>query len=93
MSTRNPIKPAPKKITEDTNTDRTLQRVAMNLTRRDIENTDKVRAAFHARNNAQAVSSALSLVVSMTEMLDDGGMLMVRDKHGELQRVVIPGLN
>lgn len=77
---------------DDANEDRALQRVAMNLTKRDIENTNKVRATLHARNNAQAVSSALSLVVSMTDLLEDGSVLMVRDKNGELQRVVIPGL-
>ena len=92
MNTRTLAK-AQSHISGDENSDdRTLQRVAMNLTKRDIENTDKVRTALHARNNAQAVSSALSLVVSMTNLLEDGSVLMVRDKNGELQRVVIPGL-
>ncbi len=92
MNTRVLTKSPAKIATEDSSDDRALQRVAMNLTKRDIENTDKVRTALHARNNAQAVSSALALVVSMTDLLEDGGVLMVRDKNGELQRVVIPGI-
>ena len=92
MNTRALAKSQAKIATEDSGDDRALQRVAMNLTKRDIENTDKVRSVLHARNNAQAVSSALALVVSMTDLLEDGGVLMVRDKNGELQRVVIPGI-
>ncbi len=69
-----------------------LHRVTMNLTPRDVKNTSKVRTALHTRSNAQAVSSALSLAASVTELLQEGGELFVRDKDGQLQRVIIPGL-
>lgn len=69
-----------------------LHRVTMNLTQRDVKNTTKVRTALHTRSNAQAVSSALSLAASVTELLQDGGELLVRDKDGQMQRVIIPGL-
>lgn len=70
-----------------------VHRVTMNLTQRDVQNTSKLRNALHTRSNAQAVSSALSLAASVTDLLQDGGELLVRDKDGEFQRVIIPGLS
>jgi len=69
-----------------------LQRVAMTLTPRDIRNTEKIKRTFDARSNAQAVSTALALAVSVSELVTEGNELLLRDKDGNLQKVVIPGL-
>jgi hypothetical protein len=84
MATKNLARSTPKEVT--------LHRVTMNMTQRDVEKTDKLRAKFHSRSNAQAVSSALALADSVTDMLETGGELFLKDKNGELQRVVISGL-
>lgn len=72
--------------------DTDLQRVTMNLTQRDVSNTVKLKNKLQARSNAQAVSSALSIASSVAELLTDGGELLVKDKSGQIQRVIIPGL-
>jgi hypothetical protein len=36
-----------------------LTKVSMNLTERDIKNTEKISKLFHTRTNAEAVSAAL----------------------------------
>lgn len=73
-------------------TESALHRVTMNLTQRDVANTEKVRQKFHARSNAQAVSAAVTVTASLAELLENGGELLVRNKDGETQRIVIPGL-
>ncbi len=68
-----------------------LQRVTMNLTQRDVDYTAKLRARLHARSNAQAVSTALAMANSVSELLDGGGDLYYKDSKGELQRLLISG--
>lgn len=71
---------------------RNLQRVAMTLTPRDIRNTEKLKKTFDARSNAQAVSTALALAVSVSDLMTEGNELLLRGKDGTLHMVVIPGL-
>ena len=78
--------------TESTSDSKSLQRVAMTLTARDVRNTEKLKRTFDARSNAQAVSTALALAVSVSELIIEGNELLLRDKNGMLQKVVIPGL-
>jgi len=77
---------------DNTSDAKTLQRVAMTLTARDIRNTEKLKRTFDARSNAQAVSTALALAVSVSDLMSEGNELLLRDKDGTLQKVVIPGL-
>jgi hypothetical protein len=70
---------------------RSLHKVTMNLTPIDVSNTEKLRNRLHARSNAQVVSTAISITTAIADIVQEGGTLMVRDKNGELQRVVIPG--
>lgn len=68
-------------------------RVTMNLTDRDVRNTEKVSQLFHTRNKAEAVSAALGITSSLGEMVKKGNELLIRNKNGELQKVFIPGLD
>ena len=70
-----------------------LTKVSMNLTDRDIKNTENVRQLFHARTNADAVSAALGIARSLGEMIKNGDELLIRNKKGELQKILIPGLD
>jgi len=67
-------------------------KVSMNLTERDIKNTENVRNLFHVRTNADAVSAALGITRSLGEMIKNGKELLIRDKNGEISKVLIPGL-
>ena len=68
-----------------------LTKVSMNLTERDIRNTEKVGQLFHTRSKADAVSAALGIARSLGEMIKGGKELLLRNKKGELERVSIPG--
>ena len=70
-----------------------LTKVSMNLTERDIKNTENVRQLFHVRTNADAVSAALGITRSLGEMLKNGNELLIRNKKGELEKTLIPGLD
>jgi len=65
----------------------------MNLTDRDVRNTEKVSQLFHTRSKADAVSAALGITSSLGEMVKKGNELLIRNKKGELQKVFIPGLD
>lgn len=69
-----------------------LTKVSMNLTDRDIRNTESVRHLFHVRTNADAVSAALGITKSLAEMIRNGKELLIRNKNGEIEKVFIPGL-
>jgi len=69
----------------------TLTKVSMSLTERDIKNTEKVRQLFHVRTNADAVSAALGITRSLGEMLKNGNELIIRNKKGEMKKILIPG--
>jgi hypothetical protein len=69
-----------------------LTKVSMNLTERDIKNTERVRQLFHVRTNADAVSAALGITSSLGEMVKDGNELLIRNKKGEMEKILIPGL-
>lgn len=78
---------------ENARSKRRLHKVAMNLTAKDIENKDKVRDCFNTRTDAGAVSAALSVTASLSEILQKGGELLVRTKDGELEKIIITGLD
>ena len=42
--------------------------------------------------NADAVSAALGITRSLGEMLKNGNELLIRNKKGELEKILIPGL-
>jgi hypothetical protein len=65
----------------------------MNLTDRDVRNTEKVSKLFHTRNKAEAVSAALGITSSLGEMVKKGNELLIRNKKGDLQKVFIPGID
>ena len=70
-----------------------MNKVTMNLTDRDVKNTDKLKKQLHARSKAEAVSTALSVTTSLAELLEDGGELLVRGKDGVIERIKITGLD
>ena len=68
-----------------------LKKVTMNLTERDIANTEILTARLHSRNKASTVSSALAITEGITRKIEDGGELIIRKKDGSMETVVIAG--
>lgn len=70
-----------------------LKKVTMNLTERDIANTESLMTRLDARNKASTVSSALAITEGIARRLEDGGELIVKNKDGSMETVVIAGLS
>jgi hypothetical protein len=65
----------------------------MNLTDRDVRNTEKISKVLNTRSNAEAVSAALGITSSLADIIKKGNELIMRNKKGELQQLlIIPGL-
>lgn len=69
-----------------------MRKVTMNLTERDVKNTERLRLKLHTRSNAEAVSAALSIASSLSDLLEDNKELIIRNKNGDIEKVIIPGL-
>ncbi len=69
-----------------------LTKVTMNLTQRDVRNTEKLAERLHTRSKAEAVSAALSITSSLSDLLEGDKELIIRNKKGEIEKVIIPGL-
>ena len=67
-------------------------KVTMNLTERDVRNTEKLTKALHSRSKAATVSTALSVTTTIAEILAKGGDLMVRNSDGSIERLIITGM-
>lgn len=70
-----------------------LTKVTMNLTEKDVLNTEHLREKFHSRSNAEAVSAALSISSSLADIIQKGDEIYIRNKSGETEKLVITGLN
>jgi len=66
-------------------------KVTMNLTERDVENTESLVQLTGSRTKAQAVSTALSVTKAIASRLKTGGEVLIRSKDGHIERLVIPG--
>lgn len=71
----------------------TEKRVTVSMTERDVENTNRVRELLHTRTNSGAVSDALSLTATLAGIVKEGNELLIRNKKGEIERLVITGLD
>ena len=69
-----------------------MTKVSMNLTDRDIENTETLARRLHSRSKASAVSSALAIAEGITRSIEHGDEVLIRTKHGDLERVIITGV-
>ena len=67
-------------------------KVTMNLTERDVENTEKLTDMLHSRSKAATVSTALSVTATIAEIRAKGGDLMVRNSDGSMERLIITGV-
>ena len=70
-----------------------MKKVTMNLTERDIANTEFLTTRLNSRNKASTVSAALAITQGIAEKLEDGGELIVRKKDGSIETLVITGLS
>lgn len=68
-------------------------KVSMNLTARDVENTEKLKERLHVRSKADAVSVALWITTSLSEHLLQGEQIFIRTKDGKTERLIFPGLD
>jgi hypothetical protein len=67
-----------------------MRKVTMDLTDRDVENTQFLREALHTRSNAQVVSVALSLTrFIVSELMKPGTHLLLRNPDETVSRVVM----
>jgi len=68
-------------------------KVTMNLTKRDVDNTQKVKKSLNARTNASAVSGALAVTAKLINLTQAGDEILIRNKKGELERLVFANLD
>ncbi len=69
-----------------------MKKVTMNLTDRDIANTEILTIRLDTRNKASTVSSALAITEGITRKIEEGGELIVRKKDGSLETLFVAGL-
>lgn len=69
-----------------------LIKVTMNLTERDVRNTERLTEQLHTRSKAETVSAALSITSSLSDMLQGDKELIIRDRKGNIEKIIIPGL-
>ena len=69
-----------------------LKRVTMNLTERDSENAKSIQNRLNTRSGAGAVSISLAITEGLTSRIGSGDELLIRNKNGDVERVIIPGL-
>ena len=69
-----------------------LKKVTMNLTERDIANTETLALRLHSRNKASAVSSALAITEGITGRMQNGEELMIKRKDGSMETLVFTDL-
>jgi len=67
-------------------------KVTMNLTDRDVANTEGLVRLTGSRTKAQAVSTALSVTKILAERMKEGGEVLIKGKDGTIERLVIPDL-
>ncbi len=65
-------------------------KVTMNLTERDVENTESLVKLTGSRTKAQAVSTALSVTKAIASRLKSGGEVFIKNKDGHIERLIIP---
>ena len=65
----------------------------MNLSDKDIANTESLADRLHSRNKASAVSSALAITEGITRRIDRGDELMIKRKDGSMETVIIAELS
>ena len=70
-----------------------MKKVTMNLTDRDISNTEVLTKRLNLRNKASTVSSALAITEGLTRKIVSGEELLIRKKDGSMETVIIAGLN
>lgn len=68
-----------------------MTKVTMNLTERDIKNTETLSQRLHSRSKASAVSSALAIAEGITRSIERGEEVLIRTKDGTMERVFITG--
>jgi hypothetical protein len=67
-------------------------KVTMNLSDRDIANTDALVALTGSRSKAAAVSTALSVTKLLASRMSRGSEVLIRGKDGKIESLVIPEL-
>jgi len=65
-------------------------KVTMNLTERDVSNTEGLQSLTGSRTKAQAVSTALSVTKLLAQKMSEGGEVLIRAKDGSIEKLVIP---
>ena len=63
-----------------------LRKVTMNLTERDVKNTERLTEKLQARSKAEAVSAALGITIFLSDMLQGGKELIIRNAMVKLKR-------
>lgn len=67
-----------------------MAKVTMNLTEKDVENTESLVRLTGSRTKAQAVSTALSVTKAIAARLKSGGEVYIKNRDGHIERLIIP---
>jgi hypothetical protein len=65
-------------------------KVTMNLTDKDVANTEGLQSLTGSRTKAQAVSTALSVTKLLAQKMSEGGEVFIKTKDGGIEKLVIP---
>lgn len=68
-----------------------LRTVTMGLTERDARNAERLQLKLGTHNKAEAVSAALSITSGLSDLLEGNKELIIRNKRGDMEKVIIPG--
>ena len=68
-------------------------KVTMNLTKRDVTTTENLKKSFNTRSKTATVSAALSVAKTIIDLMSGGNELLVRRKSGEVEKIIIAGIN
>lgn len=70
-----------------------MQKVAMTLTDKDIENTEHLMNALHKSSKAETVRTALSLAAALSKIIKESDEVIVRHRDGSMRQLIIPGIS
>lgn len=69
------------------------KKVTMGLQEKDVERVDIIQKRLHSRSKAAAVSTAISIADIVTDVTSGGGSIIIENKDGTRERLVIAGLD
>jgi len=70
-----------------------MQRVTMGLEDIHLQYTQKIKERFNTRSNTGAVGTALSIASTISDELEAGNEILLRDPSGGVKKLVFTGFH